>query len=248
MEIMKGAEPYSFNGNKDTGLLLIHGFTGTTSSLKPIADYFSKKGYHIELPRLAGHGTKWEDLNEVKYQDWITDIESSFKQLKKRCSNIFVIGLSMGGTLSLVLAENYPEINGIVLINHACIFKDIRLIFVPILKHFMKYAEGVAGDVKNKDVKEIAYDRSPVLGVHELLKLIKIMKKNLYKINQPTLILKSKEDHVIPRESVSYVYERIQSVKKRVEWLTNSYHVATIDYDKDIIIEKIENFIKEILG
>ncbi|HPP05712.1 MAG TPA: alpha/beta fold hydrolase [Spirochaetota bacterium] len=246
MEIMKGAEPYSFVGKKDIGLLLIHGFTGTTSSLKGIGEYFAGKGYHIELPRLSGHGTKWEDLNEVKWTDWLNDVETAFNALKKRCSNIFVVGLSMGGTLALVLAENHSDINGIVLINHACIFKDIRLFFVPILKHFMKYAEGVAGDVKNPEVKEIAYDRSPVFGVHELLRLIKVMKKNLSKITQPTLILKSKEDHVIPRESVSYVYERIQAIKKRVEWLNNSYHVATIDYDKDIIIEKIENFIKEL--
>lgn len=246
MEIMKGAEPYSFNGNKDIGLLLIHGFTGTTSSLKVIADYFSKYSYHIELPRLTGHGTSPEDLNNVSYNDWISDVENAFFKLKKRASYIFPVGLSMGGVLALILAERYSEIKGIVLINHACVFKDIRLWFVPILKHFMKFAKGVAGDVKNPEVKEIAYDKTHVWGVHELLKLIRVMKKDLKKVTQPILILKSKDDHVIPRESVSYVYERIQSVKKRVEWLTNSYHVATIDYDKDIIIEKIENFIKEL--
>ncbi len=247
MEIMKGAEPYSFKGNKDIGLLLIHGFTGTTSSLKGIADYFTKLGYHIELPRLSGHGTKPEDLNNVKYTDWLSDVEEAFDKLKKRCLNIFVIGLSMGGSLTLIMAENHPEIKAIVLINHACIFKDIRLLFVPILKHFMRFADAVSGDVKDPEVKELAYDKSPVWGVHELLKLIKLMKKDLNKVTQPTLILKSKEDHVIPRESVSYVYERIQSVKKRVEWLTNSYHVATIDYDKEVIIEKIKNFIDEVL-
>lgn len=246
MEYMKGSEPYSYTSSSDIGILVIHGFTGTTSSLKYLGDAFGNAGYNVESPRLSGHGTKWQDLNKIKYTDWIRDVENSLEILKKRCKKIFLAGLSMGGNLSLYLAENYTEtIDGIILINHLYVLKDPLLPLVPILRFIIPSVPGISSDIKDPNEKEISYDRTPVNGVYEMTKLMKIVRKNIKKVTQPTLIFKSKFDHVIPIESAFLTFNEISSNHKEIVWLENSYHVATMDYDKDIIVERSLEFIKK---
>jgi len=245
MDIRKYSKPFSYNGNKDIGILVIHGFTATTYSMQYLADKFAEAGFYVELPLLAGHGTKWQDLNKVHYQDWIKELDKSLLKLKGKVTKIFVIGLSMGGTLALYLAETYPELKGIIIINNACLFKNPSLIFLPVIKLIVSSVKPISSDLKDPNCKEIAYNRTPTKGLHELFKLIKIMKKNLFKITQPILIFKSKEDNIIPVKSATYVYDRINSKNKDFIWLENSYHVATMDFDKDIIVEKSISFIEK---
>ncbi len=243
MEIWKGAESFSYRGKGKVGVLVFQGITGTTNSVIYLAKFLAEKGFNVECPRLTGHGTQWEELNKVSYKEWISDVEKAYTDLKKDSEKIFVSGLSMGGALALYLEEQHSEIAGGILINHAIIFKDPRLAFVPILKYFIKSMPAIGSDIKDPNTKELAYDKTPVAGVHEMLKLTKIVCANLKKVNQPQLIFKSKEDHVVPLENVQYTMDNITSKEKTVYWLNNSYHVATMDYDKDFINEKTLEFI-----
>jgi carboxylesterase len=103
---------------KEIGVLLVHGFTGSPSSMRPWAEFMHQQGYTVRVPRLPGHGTKPEDLNNVKWQEWPRKIESELRELQKSCSKIFVFGLSMGGGLTLHTTQNHQEkISGIVLVN-----------------------------------------------------------------------------------------------------------------------------------
>ncbi len=244
MEIWKGAEPFSHRGERKTGVLVLQGFSATTSSVIYLAKFLADKGFNVECPRLTGHGTDWRELNKVSYKDWINDAETAYSTLKKDSDKVFVAGLSMGGALALYLEEVHPEIAGGILINHAIVFDDIRLFFVPILKYIMKSTPAIASDIKDPAQKELAYDRTPTGGVHEVLKLAKIVRKNLKKVNQPQLLFKSKEDHVVPGKNVDYTMDRISSSQKIVYWLSNSYHVATMDFEKDFINEKTLEFIE----
>ncbi len=245
MELMKGAEPFSFRNESDVGVLVIQGFTGTTSSVfywgKCLADY----GFNVEGPRLSGHGTKWQDLNKVKYTDWIKDVEDGLDKLKERSKSIFVAGLSMGGTLALYLAETHQEIKGILLVNHAIDLHDPRLPLLGILKYFIKYTPAIGSDIKDPAMKEIAYDRTPVSGAHEMVKLLNLVKRNLKKVSQPVLIFKSENDHVVPIDNAQFTADRISSSDKEIVWLKNSYHVATMDFDKDFICKKSREFIEK---
>jgi esterase/lipase len=60
--VLSGCEPMSYDGSRDAGVLVIHGFTGNPSSLRVQADAFAELGYHVELPRLPGHGTTIDDM------------------------------------------------------------------------------------------------------------------------------------------------------------------------------------------
>ena len=242
--IIKRTESFSFKCKSKIGVLLIHGFTSNPLSLEPIAKAFVKNNLNIELPLLPGHGTKWQDLNKIKYTDWINTLEISLLELSKRVNYIFVFGISMGAVLALYLTAHHKKINGLILVNDAIILNDPRLFFIPIIRLFLPAAKAIGEDIKKPGVTEKSYDRNPTNGLYELLKIKKIVKKNLNKVVCPFLSFKSKEDHVVPIKSSIYTLKRISSKNKELIWLNNSYHVATLDYDQDIIIEKSIKFIK----
>jgi carboxylesterase len=241
--IIKKTESFSFKGKSKIGILLIHGFTSNPLSLEPIAKSFAKNNFNIELPLLPGHGTKWQDLNKVKYTDWINTLEISLLELSKRSDHIFTFGLSLGGVLALYLTEHHSKIDGLVLVNDALLLSDPRLFFLPIIRFFTPASNAIGEDIKKPGVTEKSYDKNPLNGLYELIKLKKIVKKNLNKIICPVLSFKSKEDHVVPIKSSIYTLKKISSKNKELIWLNNSYHVATLDYDQDIIIEKSIKFI-----
>ncbi len=245
MELLKGAEPFSFKSDSDVGVLVLQDFTGTTSSVIYLGKCLANKaGFNVEGPRLTGHGTRWEDLNKVRYADWINDVEEGLAVLKQRAQKIFVSGLSMGGTLALYLAENHPDILGVILVNHVVLLHDPRLPLIPLIKYFIKSTPAIGSDIKDPSQKELAYDRTPTGGAGEMAKLLKITRNNLNKVTQPVLIFKSKEDHVVPLDNPKYTVDRISSKDKEIVWLENSYHVATMDFDKDLICDKAIEAIK----
>lgn len=246
MNYKKYHKPFFNISKSDVGILVIHGFTSTTSSMVYLAQKFADAGYNVELPPLKGHGTKWDDMNKVTYQDWIKDVENAYAVIKQRSKNIFVCGLSLGGALSLRIAELHPEIKGLILINNALIFTNPKFWLVPILQYIIPYTKSVGGDIKDKNSVEIAYTKTSIKAVNQMLKLLKIVKKDIRKIKSPTLIFKSKNDHVVPIKSALYTYKHISSKIKELVWLENSYHVAPLDYDKDLIADKSLEFISKI--
>lgn len=116
--VLEGAEPFYFEGNH-VGILISHGFTGSTQSMRPLGEAYEKSGYTVCGPRLKGHGTHYEEMESTTYEDWIASLEEGYQWLKERCDTIFVTGLSMGGTLTLYMAQKHPEIKAIIPINAA---------------------------------------------------------------------------------------------------------------------------------
>ncbi len=244
MDIKEAGKSFSSVSDSEVGVLVLQGFTGTVYSVIYLAKFVANLGYNVEAPRLSGHGTKWQDLNRVKYTDWIGDVETAYKKLQDRSKKIFVAGLSMGGALALYMLENYPEIKGGILINHIVMLKDPRVKFLPIISLFVKSMKAIGSDIKDPSVKEPAYDRTPTRGLYEMVKLLNEVEKNLHKVTQPLIIFKSRYDHVVPMENVDYTFQKVQSEEKKVVYLEDSYHVATMDFDKDMINAFTEDFIK----
>jgi len=245
MDLTKYHNAFSHKTKSDIGVLVIHGITSTTSSMQFLADKFAAAGFNVELPGLTGHGTRWQDMTKIKYQDWIYDLENALERLQQRCSIIFLCGLSLGGGLALYIAGNHPELKGLILINHAAKFTGPKFWFVPILKLLVKSVPAIASDIKDPNSKEMAYERTPTNGVNEMLKMLKSTRRMLPNIKLPTIIFKSKEDHVVPKISVTYTLKNLGSAKKELIWLNNSYHVAPLDNDKEFLAEKSIEFIND---
>ncbi|WP_034262583.1 alpha/beta hydrolase [Bacillus sp. J33] len=241
--VLEGAEPFYFEGN-EIGILVSHGFTGSTQSMRPLGEAYAKEGYTVCGPRLKGHGTHYEEMETTTYQDWIDSVEEGYQWLKERCSTIFVTGLSMGGTLTLYMAEKYPEIKGIIPINAAI---DIPDMAAAANLEDVRFLDAIGSDIKNPDVKELAYEKTPVRSLGEITELMKKVKADLGKITCPALIFVSKEDHVVPPSNSSDIYNSIKSGAKELVTMENSYHVATLDHDQELIIERTLQFLQRAL-
>ncbi|KYG57679.1 alpha/beta hydrolase [Planococcus maritimus] len=239
-DILPGAEPFIFEGG-NTGILISHGFTGTTQSMRPLAEAFSQQGYSIYAPRLKGHGTHYEDMETSTYQDWIASVEEAYAWLMERCDKIFVAGLSMGGTLALYMAENHPEIRGIALINAAIEVPDMEGVMEL---QDVRFLDAIGSDIKKPGVTELAYDKTPVASVKEILPFMDLVKKNLSAIHCPTLLFVSPEDHVVPPGNSKFIYEHIASEEKDIVEMPDSYHVATLDHDQQRIIDGTLDFFR----
>jgi carboxylesterase len=110
-DVLPGAEAFSHRGNA-SGVLVLHGFTGNPSSMRPIAERLAAAGYSVELPRLPGHGTTVEDMMTTTWADWSKTAEQAYDELAERCERVAVVGLSMGGGLAAYLAEERPSLAG----------------------------------------------------------------------------------------------------------------------------------------
>lgn len=246
MNLAEHNKTISHVGSQTKGILLIHGITSTTSSMRYLAEKYMEAGYHVEVPSLPGHGTVWQDLNSVTYQDWLAELEKVLTKLQDRCDQVFVCGLSLGGALALRMAQLHPEISGMILINHACKFTHPKFWFVPAMRFIIPSTPAVASDIKDPTQTEIAYKQTPTKAVYQMLLMLKQIRLDLPITKVPVLMFKSLEDHVIPVYSIEYTLANIGSEDKKVVWLKNSYHVATQDFDKDIIVAQSLEFINRI--
>ena len=244
--VMKDAEPFSFEGN-DVGVLVVHGFTGSTQSMRYLGEGLHKRfGFSVTAPRLPGHGTSPDDMETTGYLDWVGEAERALRELAKRKKQVFVTGLSMGGALTLNLAARCSDIVGAIapIAAPAGILSE-AIADVLSLNPAPKRIPGIGSDIKAPGVKELAYEETPVACLREISVLISLTKDLLHRVVCPTLVIQSREDHIVPAANAMEIVKAIRSDDIRLLWLNNSYHVATLDNDKDLIVERVGAFFTE---
>lgn len=246
MPVLPGAEPYAHDGS-DVGVLLIHGFSGNPQSLRPWGEHLAALDYTVRVPRLPGHGTTWQEMNRTRWEDWYAVADRELRELRERCSQVFVGGLSMGGSLALALAEDHgPRVSGLVLVNPAVKFNDWRLRLIPVLKYVMPSAAPIGSDIKKPGVTELAYERAAVHAAHSQFVAWRNVVRDLPEVTQPVLLLRSTEDHVVPAASSELILSRISSDDVTEILLHESYHVATLDNDAPRIFDESVAFIQRL--
>ena len=238
------AEPYAADGGS-IGAVLCHGFTGMPGSMRPWGEALAAAGHTVRVPLLPGHGTRWQDANQVTWQDWYAELERSVDEVRAGCSQTFVMGLSMGGTLVARLAEQRSDdLAGIVVVNGSLFTtrKDAKLL--PLLRHIVPSLPPIGNDIKKPGVTEPAYDRLPVKAAWQLSKLWSLTNADLERITAPMLVLTSRDDHVVETANSDRLMSAASSTDKRQVWLEDSFHVATLDNDLPVIIEESLAFIE----
>jgi carboxylesterase len=251
--VMEDGLPFFFSGG-DVGCLLIHGFTGTTSSMRPMGEYLAEKGLTVLGPRLPGHGTDVEDMARYTFGDWTTVVERALSELESICGQVFVSGLSLGGILTLYLGERYPErIAGLMPVSAPAVrlatgLQGFALHLVPALKHLLRKFPGPGNDLKDPSVTEVAYEKMSTLALHELIRLQAAVRDDLARVTSPIRIFQGREDHVVAPMNAVEIFERVCSTDKELIWLENCCHVATLDFAKEKIFEESYRFITEIAG
>jgi carboxylesterase len=233
-------------GGRAIGVLLVHGFTGSPASMKPWAQALADQGYAVEVPLLPGHGTRWQDLNDTRWPDWYGEVERAFDDLRGRCRQVFAMGLSMGGTLVLRLAEQPPaEVAGLVLVNPSLGTerKDVKFA-LPVLHRVVPSLKAIGNDIRKPGMTELAYGRTPLRAMHSLSRLWPQVVADLGRVTAPVLLYRSRVDHVVEPLSGRLLRDGAASTEVTEVVLEDSYHVATLDHDAPAIFAGSLEFVR----
>ncbi|MEU7021011.1 alpha/beta fold hydrolase [Streptomyces sp. NPDC046203] len=238
MPVLPGAEPYRHEGG-EVGVLLCHGFTGSPQSMRPWAEFLAAQGLTVSLPLLPGHGTRWQDMQLTTWHDWYAEVERALLELTERCSRVFVMGLSMGGALTLRLAARHGDaVAGIVLVNPGNKVHGLAAKALPVVRHLVPSVAGIASDIAKPGVDEVGYPRVPLHAAYSLRRFFQVVDGELPQVTCPLLLLHSPQDHVVPPADSARVLSRVSSTDVREILLEQSYHVATLDHDAERIFEE----------
>lgn len=238
-------KPASFP-NGPTGVLVLHGFTGSPQSMRPLALRFAEDGHSVELPRLPGHGTKIEDLVPTRFDDWYRAASDAYAELAGRTERVVVVGLSMGGTLATLLAiENEPA--GMIVINPQVTPPAEAVVDVVrgLVEEGVVTIPAIGGDIAKEGVEELAYAATPVAALMSFIERCQTLPDQLSRITCPVLIFTSPEDHVVDPSSSDALAAGVSGPVERVT-LEKSYHVATLDHDAKLIQDRSSAFVADL--
>jgi carboxylesterase len=253
-------EAINLDGGK-SGVVLVHGVTGSPLELKYLAKELNSAGYTVKVPCLAGHEGDINKLKKTSWQDWYGTIENTINELDKRCDEIFVGGLCIGALLSLHAAYLFgSKIKAVALLSTTLRYDGwgipfpwfaIALNSTP-LRYFISYPDTKVCGIKNERLRKvilqgmkentIAYYRMPGTTMHEFRRLSKVIEKELPDIKAPTLMIHSKEDDVASMKNVEIVENKIGSAVVHKVILDNCYHMIALDNQRDIVAKEMVAF------
>jgi len=240
-------QPFFHKGNGD-GILLMHGFTGSAAHMRKLADRLAAKGYTVMTINLPGHASSEAEMAKCTWKDWLEAAKQAVLELKTHCKRVTVCGLSMGGVLALLVAEQM-QVDGCVPISAPMAVKNRLLglagIAAPLLPRIAwggggKYHKGL------DKAYDFGYSGFPTAKGADLNKLIKLARKNLFSVVCPILCVQSQHDETIWEGSADCILENVSSEKRQKLWLSGVPHVCTISPELPAIAESIDRLLKQI--
>lgn len=236
-------------------LLLLHGYTGSPYDLRPMGEYFHKRGFFTWAPLLKGHGQKQPKLlNEVLASDWFDQAKNILESFDKK-KPIIVAGLSMGALMAMVL-ESHHKIDALVLCSPALRLGTLAeaTLFTAELglldknTSFKKFSGSDIADPIAKS-KTPAYKEMPIGGLIEFANIRAQAIEGLPKLSGPVFLAFGQNDQAIDvavsRQMILSGATKATIFAKTYE---NSKHVITLDYDKEQLFLDIGQFLHQQLG
>ena len=239
------AQPFDYPEGEH-GILLIHGFTGSPSHMRKIGDALHERGFAVRGILLPGHGTKPEDMLNASWQDYLQAARTAAQEMRKQYAHFTVAGLSMGGVLALMLAEEMNLTACVAIaapMNTTNRFRHFALIgsyFYPMVH---KRADGARATLDA--AYDIGYDGFPTRSTHDLNVLMHRAKTNLSLIRCPLLAVQSRQDKTVTADSPDIILNGISSRKKAMLWLQDAPHVCTISPEYMRIVDAMDAFLRQ---
>ena len=252
--IIPTAEPFFFPGQTNQpACLLIHGFTGAPKEMRWMGEYLNQDhGFHCLGIRLTGHATRPEDMIRSRYTDWMASVEDGYHLLRGVSDRIYLVGLSMGGVLSLLMSTKL-DVTGVVAMStpyHLPTNYSYRK--MKILSKFVSFQPkekeepGASWFDKAAYAEHISYPQNPVRSGAELQLLLEELHAAVPKINVPVLLIHSKNDTYVLPENMEHIYSDLTTSDKTKLYVTEAGHVVTRDAARNQVFEAAANFIHRI--
>jgi carboxylesterase len=188
---------------------------------------------------------------KTDWHDWYRACVENLAELSAECDKVFLCGMSMGGTLSLHMAAHYADrfnIAGVAAYAAPIYLRHFLLPLLPAVKRFMKYKPSAGSDVADPVAcqEQQSYDRTPFECIISLLELLDHVRNDLQDISVPVLLMQSTGDNTVHPQNVHFIHGLLGSRDKTVVELERSYHVITVDYDRELVKEKTFEFIDRV--
>jgi carboxylesterase len=244
-EVLAGCDAWSHVAGSRVGVLVVHGFTGTPASVRGIAEATAAAGYDVELPRLPGHGTTVDDMLTTDWSAWSGEVSGAVERLSARAPHVVAVGQSMGGTLVLRAALDHPAIGALVCINPLTRVRDAETMAMldDLLEDGIAVAPGEGSDIADPDASDIAYAGTPIAPLKSLLlDGVAPIADRYGELTIPLRLFTSRHDHVVDPADSEYLAGAYGGPVEHT-WLERSYHVATRDYDRDLIVAESLAFV-----
>jgi carboxylesterase len=247
-EVLAGCDAWSHVAGSRVGVLVVHGFTGTPASVRGIAEAMAAAGYDVELPRLPGHGTTVDDMLTTSWSAWSGEVSGAVERLSARAPHVVAVGQSMGGTLVLRAALDHAAIGALVCINPLTRLRDAETMAMlgDLLDDGIAVVPGEGSDIADPDASDIAYTDTPIAPLKSLLlDGVAPIADRYGELTVPLRLFTSRHDHVVDPADSEYLAAAYGGPVEHT-WLERSYHVATRDYDRDLIVAESLAFLAKV--
>jgi carboxylesterase len=255
-QIIPTTEPFLLLGDSSKpGCLLIHGFTGTPKEMRRMGEYLQGQGHTCLGIRLTGHATQIEDMARSRWTDWTASVEDGYNLLCGLSEEIFLIGLSMGGALSLLMSTHFaPRVRGVIAMSTpARLPTDYPTWLLQFISLFVKYrpktneTPGSGWFDKAAYREHIAYSQNPVRAVTELKKLTLEMRMALPKVSIPVLLMHSKDERYVSPDNMERIYAGLINASDKTKlYITGSGHVLPRDASREQVFQAAVQFIQRV--
>ena len=251
-------------GDGRIGFLLIHGLGGTPLELKFVAKGLARRGFTVHCPQLAGHCGDESDLLATNWRDWYATVEGALESLSKRCDTIIAGGLSMGAVMALHLAaQRRDNVHGLVLYAPTLWhdgwampwsvfwlrFGVLSAIGHRLFARFYRYTEVEPYGIKDPAIRAVVLAAmtsgdttragiqvTPGEAIRQHCDLVDVIKPNLTSISTPALLIQARDDDMASLKNSEYLQRHLRGPVSTVI-LDDSYHIVTVDRQRDIVIE-----------
>ena len=249
-EIKLVNDPFYFQGSNGQAVLFIHGWTGVPYELRRLGKFLNKKGYTVYAPLLKGHGTFPEDLDNVRWEDWMGDIKQALERIRPDHQKIYIAGTSIGANLAMLWAKQKKDVSGLVLMATPYAIRQEKLVifltkFLYLFKRYFRKFYLPSFGSANTVTRRTSYQIYSLKNLLEVFKFLDIFRKNIHEINTPCFLIQSKHDCVINKKSLEKIYAAIGSKIKRKKYIEKAYHTFISDIENDHVFEDIANFLDE---
>jgi len=251
---MPTAEPFCFPGKSSVGVLLAHGFTGTPKEMRWMGEYLNREyGFSTLGIRLTGHATRPEDMIRARYTDWQASVEDGFHLLSGVAKNIYLCGLSMGGILSLYSASRLPAKGVVAMSTPYKLPEDPRLKYIGLLSKIQPYMpkseeDGTGWFGNAWKGYHVSYPKTPLRSIGELNQLMVEMRAVLPDIKVPVLLIQSRNDGYVLKDSMERIYESLGTADKQMMWVEGAGHVIPEEPIREKVFKAAAAFINRVEG
>ena len=255
----------SINSKKHHAVLLLHGLGGGLAEMAYLKKRLEEDGFHVEVPLLPGHGTHYNDLKNIKWEVFADAASKNFERLSSEYETVSVSGLCLGAVLSLYLGIKYGnKVRAIIPISTTLFYDGWSLPYLARFLPFFRFTpfyytynlpEGDPFGVKDErirrwiaskmsDTSTTHYSKIPFRSFWQMYLLNDYVRANLHKILSPVFAIHPLEDDVSSVKSVDFMKKNMTSTIFDNLILHDSYHLATIDREKELVANTVCIFCK----